>query len=93
MNIFLYFILGADIPVNVQHAQMVASPKKDVLYTFGNDALGALDDRERDVYRFKCDGDIYNCAWKRSSLRLKHGREDAVAFSIPDALADELCNN
>merc|ERR1711976_110095 len=79
---------SADIPVKLADAQIVASPNKDELFTFGNN----YDSNNKDIYRFSCQGNSDSCSWTKTNLQLKHGREEAVAFAISDGLAEKLCN-
>ena len=64
---------------------MVASSDGQNLYTIGND-FG-----QQDIYRFSCNNDINDCAWTKIDTELQYGRFDAVAFNIPESLAQKLC--
>ena len=75
------------MPVNLAQAQMVASPKKDVLYTIGNEYVP----HRNEIYKFSCSGDIETCQWSKVNIELKYGMTWPVAFWIPDDLADKLC--
>ena len=79
--------LGPNLPVNMAEHEMVASPNNQVLYTFGNDYRP-----REDIFKFSCSGSINSCQWTKSNLKLKYGRHETVAFRIPDALANKLCN-
>ena len=79
--------LGPNLPAKMAYHKMVASPNNQVLYTFGN-TFG----NKQDICKFLCSGNINSCQWTKSNLRLKYGREESVAFRIPDSLANKLCN-
>ena len=90
LGIFLLILcmyLGPNLPVEMGYHEMVASPNNQALYTFGN-GYG----HQEDIYKFSCSGNINSCQWTKSNLKLKYGREECVAFRIPDSLANKLCN-
>ena len=82
------WISGKDIPVDnvIEGLQMVASPKKDFVYSIGG--YGA----KNKVFKFSCsDGKLQNCKWEFES-RLSVPRYESVAMSLPDDdLANKLC--
>ena len=67
---------------------MVSSPDKKTLYAIGGYDSGS----SRDIYQSDCNGAIGTCRWIKSNTELKSGRYDFVAMSIPNALADQICN-
>ena len=82
-----YIFIGADLEVEIQGYEMVASPDKQFLFTIGN-----KDDKyDKDIYKFSCSESINDCKWTKWS-ELKYGREYPVAFPIPDDLVNKLCN-
>ena len=90
LGIFLLILcmyLGPNLPVGMAEHEMVASPNNQVLYTFGNYYGG----NNKDIFKFSCSGNINSCQWTKTNLKLKYGREESVAFRIPDALANKLC--
>ena len=78
------FILGVDLPVNIQEHEIVAS--KGNLYTIGN--LFS----PKDIYKFECTNSITDCSWTKIPTQLQYGRYWTVAMPIPDELANALCN-
>ena len=68
---------------------MVSSPDKKTLYVIGGgDGSGS----DKNIYKSSCSGAIGTCQWKKSNTELKYGRYNFVAMSIPNALADQICN-
>ena len=82
------FILGVDLPVNLLSHEIVASKDQSVLYTIGNGATS----NNKDIYKFACTNSITNCSWTKIPTQLQYGRYGTVAMSIPNALANKLCN-
>ena len=64
---------------------MVSSKDKKTLYAIGG--YGS----SQEIYKSQCNGDINTCKWTKSNTALKYGRGDFVAMSIPNFLADNLC--
>ena len=64
---------------------MVSSPERRALYAIGGH--GSL----KEIYKSQCSGAINTCKWTKSKTELKFGRESFVAISIPNSLADKLC--
>ena len=81
-------LVGPNLPIKMPDHEMVASPNNQVLYTFGNEHTV----NHNDVYKFSCSGNINSCQWTKGNLKLKYGRQESVAFRIPDSLANKLCN-
>ena len=75
-------------------SRMVASPAKDIVYSFGGYNYDATD-----IYKFTCpDDQIEHCQWEmtvRKSRRilLKNPRESSVAMTIPYDIARNLCQD
>ena len=83
----------ADHPY-ISESTMVASPAKDIVYSFGGYNYDATD-----IYKFTCpDDQIEHCQWEmtvRKSRRilLKYPRESSVAMTIPYDIARNLCQD
>jgi len=72
----------ADMPGVAGH-NMVASPGKDIVYSFGPG---------NKIFKFSCPEDqIQHCQWEEMETRLTYPRRDSVAMTIPDDLANKLC--
>ena len=68
---------------------MVASPGKNIVYSFGSDYYGA---HSQKIFKFSCpDDQIQHCQWEEVGARLTYYRDGSVAMTIPDELADKLC--
>ena len=80
------FILGVDLPVRLAEHEIVASNDNKYLYTIGNYYS------PNDIYRFTCTNSITNCSWTKVPTQLQYGRKETVAMTIPDTLANKLCN-
>ena len=86
----------ADHPY-ISESTMVASPAKDIVYSFGGYNYDA-----RDISKFTCpDDQIEHCQWEMVSrkyegewrLTLKYPRESSVAMTIPYDIARNLCQD
>ena len=89
--IIFHYISGDvfDLPVPKYAFQMISSPDKKTLYVIGGtDHSGNL---RKEIYKSQCSGAINTCKWTKSKTELKFGRESFVAISIPNSLADKLC--
>ena len=84
----IVFILGVDLPVPFHLHEIVASKDNKVLYTIGN----WISSNNKDIYKFECSNSITNCSWTKVPTQLQYSREKTVAMTIPDTLADKLCN-
>ena len=84
----IVFILGVDLPVLIYGHEIVASKDNKVLYTIGN----SYSSDDKDIYKFTCTNSITNCSWTKVPTQLQYGRYYSVAMTIPDTLADKLCN-
>ena len=82
----MFFNLGPNIP-NIAYHNMVVSTDKRSLYTIGGSGGNG-----KNIYQFSCSGGITTCKWVKNAVQLKNSRQNAVAFTIPDALAYKLCN-
>ena len=82
------FILGVDLPVDIESHEIVASKDNKVLYTIGNH----FPHYNKDIFKFECTNSITNCSWTKIPTQLQYGRYAAVAMTIPDTLAAKLCN-
>merc|ERR1711860_238141 len=78
-----------DLPVDKRRFTMVSSPDKKAVY-----AIGGWDgsNYSNDIYKFHCSDSIQTCRWTKSKTTLRFGRDLFVAISIPNSLADKLCN-
>ena len=79
------FIVGADLPVDIHHHEIVASAGN--LYTIGNESS-----INKDIFKFECNNSIKNCSWSKIQTKLQYDRKYSVAMAIPDALANKLCS-
>ena len=89
--------LGVDIPSNGQmfNFVMVASSDKRAVYTIG-DGLHHWEygTKQGDIiWKFSCSNGIEQCTWTEIPTKLKYGRLNTVAMTIPNALADKLCKS
>ena len=78
---------GADMPVPINHHQMIASQDKQIVYTIGNDVYS----QSQKIWRYFCNGDISKCQWTKMETQLQYGRGRFVAFPIPNSLASKFC--
>ena len=92
----IVFILGVDLPVGIHGHEIVASKDNKVLYTIGN-YYGNYNNK--DIFKFTCTNNITNCSWTKISTELQYqnyfvqfGSYVAVAMTIPNSLANKLCN-
>ena len=69
---------------------MVVSNDQKFLYTIGN----SNELNYKEIYKLNCGSsmDPDDCWWELKTTQLKYGRYEHVAFSIPDTLAEKLCN-
>jgi len=79
---------SVDLPVNHAEHEIVASKDNKVLYSIGN----VYSSDKKDIYKFACNNSITNCSWTKIPTQLQYGRYDTVAMTIPDTLANKLCN-
>jgi len=77
-----------DLPVNLADHEIVASKDNKNLYTIGN----VFSSNNKDIFKFACTNSITNCSWTKISTQLQYGRSHTVAMTIPNSLADKLCN-
>jgi len=78
-----------DLPVSKMSFQMVSSPDKKALYSIGGYNFDS--GNRNSIYKFQCSSDINTCRWTKSETTLRYGRENFVAISIPNSLAEKLC--
>ena len=81
--------LGAPLYYTRGYHGMVASNDQKFLYAIGDDS-SEIDDLE--IYKLTCGSSMDDCGWEKMETKLEHKHYLGVAFSIPDALADKLCN-
>ena len=59
---------------------------------FNNGALFAIGNYNTpNVYKFSCEGDIGNCKWDLTGIKLVDYRSSLVAMVIPNDMANKLC--
>ena len=81
------WISGKEMPVEngIEGHQMVASPKKDSVYSIGGYGY------RNKVFKFSCsEGKIENCKWD-FERRLSVPRYNSVAMNLPENVANKLC--
>jgi len=76
------------LPAPINLHEIVASKDNKVLYTIGNH----FPHYNKDIFKFECTNSITNCSWTKIPTQLQYGRYDTVAMTIPNSLADKLCN-
>ena len=67
------------------YALSIVNNEKDVFVVGGNKD-------KRAIFKLECFNDLNKCGWKKLRQRLRKGRSFLTAFSIPDSLAFELCD-
>ena len=82
---------GSDLPVSLMNFAMVASSDKKSVYTIGG--YSNPGGRTKDIYKYSCkNNNINDCQWTMIDTKLKAPTNGNVAFSIPNALVEKLCN-
>ena len=82
-------ILGADLSFGAAFHQMVASSDKSELYSISKNGIQKLfcSGASKKNNQWTMD----NCKWNVIETKLKFPRDAFIAFTIPEALATELC--
>ena len=70
---------------SIRGFEVIVNNEKDVFVVGGNKD-------KRAIFKLECFNDLKNCGWKKLRQRLRKGRSFLTAFSIPDSLAFELCD-
>ena len=84
------FFHGQDLPVMLEHHQMISAPDKKSVYVLGGYDQTNEEDSTK-IYQFTCGDDISSCQWNESKVTLKYARNRLVKMPVPESFVKEAC--